>query len=695
MMSVSGRWNGLRRHQRDEYVTSEISRRRPNMPFTGRGRRAPMGGRRKFSRGGRRGRPVIASNGRNFRPNYHPQRGMHPQRSAAPWTVRGNNGRKRRRGPLERSHPPRRMPRSHAPSGPTSIKANLESDALDDLFSQISSPVGPAAIKPKRERKTSLISLANPAADQAHRLKSKEVYVPRKQPTKRRQLTISANQVESHLKEMPPQHLLWSADCKIRDHTSIPKIYLRYMSKGEPVKRLPMLSGDLKLIRSTPADENFVYLPKHFDIDLNDSWHVPFTRYMLKNCRRAFCIDFDLTSGSSSSNTGEPSSSSFGRLDSEKVRIAETMTSFIVGNYAFRANKTAVGRSHKQDYEVFIVPEFIVEGDVESDMSFASGVMNAYMEDYLKLNTEWSYANPDLKEQMKSGVTGLRFKAFVVPERLLQNFAENWYQGTLSERKLHLILDVDKTLIKAFQENQLHTITKLKKDAHLNRRKAMPSQRKASDGLPVELADTESFKIEFQYNQKKKELWIKPRPYLKEFLTEVSKDFEISLLSMGVPQYLAQVVQGISKICPMIKKSIPPHRVLSSAYTMGKARKGNKDLRMLYPFCRFGNRRNTVAIVDDTTEVWGGRENFCDLVYPISRYEGLESYEVFSDTESSLRKCLEKLKVLKAKFFQDAEELAKGKNIDVNQALREVYVAKLWPDILNSKEESKDSTRKS
>jgi len=62
------------------------------------------------------------------------------------------------------------------------------------------------------------------------------------------------------------------------------------------------------------------------------------------------------------------------------------------------------------------------------------------------------------------------------------------------------------------------------------------------------------------------------------------------------------VYRGISKL-------VPPERVMSSAYTIAKFRKGNKDLRMMYPFCRFSDRRNTVVIVDDSIDVWEGKES--------------------------------------------------------------------------------------
>jgi len=107
------------------------------------------------------------------------------------------------------------------------------------------------------------------------------------------------------------------------------------------------------------------------------------------------------------------------------------------------------------------------------------------------------------------------------------------------------------------------------------------------------------------------------------------------------------VYRGISKL-------VPPERVMSSAYTIAKFRKGNKDLRMMYPFCRFSDRRNTVVIVDDSIDVWEGKENFRGLVFPISRYEGYEPSEIVQSKKSSLEKCLDHLNLVQEFFYKDA-----------------------------------------
>jgi hypothetical protein len=42
---------------------------------------------------------------------------------------------------------------------------------------------------------------------------------------------------------------------------------------------------------------------------------------------------------------------------------------------------------------------------------------------------------------------------------------------------LHLILDLDKTLIRAFQEGQLASITKQREDYHITRGMALPTTK--------------------------------------------------------------------------------------------------------------------------------------------------------------------------------------------------------------------------
>mmetsp|Transcript_31749 Transcript_31749/g.62159 ORF Transcript_31749/g.62159 Transcript_31749/m.62159 type:complete len:160 (+) Transcript_31749:1926-2405(+) len=152
-----------------------------------------------------------------------------------------------------------------------------------------------------------------------------------------------------------------------------------------------------------------------------------------------------------------------------------------------------------------------------------------------------------------------------------------------------------------------------------------------------------------------------------------------------------------------VAEIIPPSRVMSSAYTISKFKKGTKDLRMLYPFSRYSDRRNAVVIVDDTMDVWKEREDYTKLVYPISRYEGLEPSEVpacFPEQRSSLERCLKQLKALKKQFYATAVKSIPLGASDRSQesgvlwdACRKVQVADLFPEILKQSKHSATNNR--
>jgi len=542
---------------------------------------------------------------------------------------------------------------------------------------------------------------------------------PRRRTARRRRtLKFPPSLVTEMQLKLDDNQALWGADANLRTRKAFSFVY---MSKGKPVTKLPVLEPKIKFVKAPPDNELFMHMPREFGIDLNGCYYIPFTRYLYKDHQPSFVLEFDLKR---SSTDGSTAASSFKCVDSSKLRVVETLTPFIVSNQAFECSGSVLpaavdskwddtidalrdgrqGRGQKK-YRIFLVPQFV--SDDVGDLSYLKGgVIDDYMQDYLKLNTEWSFAHPDQREKMKAGVTGVRFKCFVLPERELKDWAENWYQGTYEKKRLHLILDLDKTLIKAFGDSALNGINKLREDYHLSSGVSMPAEKKSKDGLPKELSGTNSFKIDFMFNGKRKDLWIKPRPFLEDFLREASKDYDISILSMGVPQYVVEVLRGLDAKYPElgVTKMIPPSRVMSSAYTISKFKKGTKDLRMLYPFSRFSDRRNAVVIVDDTMDVWKDREDYTKLVYPISRYEGLEQSEVpecFPEMRSSLEKCLKHLKTLKKQFYATAASKssrpgALDRSQDSNvlwDACRKVKVADLFPEILKQSKHSAANDR--
>lgn len=649
------------------------------------------------------------------RPQMRVNRNMHINMNMNPRNmVVTKRPRKRNASGAVVQHPQKRQARAGVASADSaSIVPENVSDLLNDLSDpdilkllevtdeKLSSQTGGAESKPKPAKKKASTALDNALLPELKRI---------------------AGELRSTMKAAKDE-LYWYADrtilvsdSKAKAQTITNSCKLTYLSKRKALKHLPDLNPELHVVRPPPNGCIAMTIPKKIEIDLNDAYCVPFTRELFRRYRHSFILNFDLVSKTSESAGLQ---SSFSRIDPKKVCIAETLTSYILGNKAFECtglvkhleipsgfeatgqNSTEIMQHHhrhaRRKYRIFLVPQYISCEDVsKSDITYTSATMKGYMEDYFKLNTEWSFAHSDTREKMKKDVIGVRFKGFVVPEKELHAWAEKWYQSALAKEKLHLILDLDKTLIRAYSEAQLGNISKLREQVHLTHGIKL-EEPKQEDNLPKELTGTDSFPIEFMFNGSKTKLWVKVRPFLKEFLTEAAKDYELTLLSMGVPQYVAKVVEGLDKIYPGVAELIPPSRVMSSSFTVSKAKKGSKDLRMVYPFARFSDRRNAVAIVDDTIDVWDGRENYRELVFPISRYEGYEASEAVPECKKSLRKCLEQLKKLKHAFYENARSIAKSlvgassEKSKLLQGCRKVKVSELWPVIHHANKSSDDS----
>ena len=495
--------------------------------------------------------------------------------------------------------------------------------------------------------------------------------------------------------------LIWSADRKLHSRLEGASetnnfVSLSYFSKGKLLDHMPILRANMTVLQP-PVDRLLVLsVPRHLQLDFsNGVYFMPFTRRLFSNHKPSFKLDFMLTPDRESRSRRVPLS--YKLCDINKSVVAETLNKYIVGNQVLKlptvlmipkklssndiasaiysSDKNASSETVREAvtshlsvrdskiYEVFLVPQFIQREQPQQKLDLDG----EYMKDYKNFNTAWSSGNPDERERMRANVIGVRFLAFVMErgELGLDQFAERQYRRALREEKMHLILDLDKTLIKAFKTDP----TSLKKLEDLQRQMrenlGVPEEKAddgkgPDDGRPAALRGSDSFKIKFMYNGSESELWIKPRPFLKEFLFEAAKRYEVSIVSMGVPQYVGRVIEGLDKIYPGVAELIPPHRFTSSVYTVTKSsRHGFKDPRMMFPFAYFSNRRNTIVIVDDTVDVWKqNKDDYTPMVLPISRYEGCEKVEVMAEGKSSLKNCLGTLVEVHKRFFAQARSIS-------------------------------------
>lgn len=165
-------------------------------------------------------------------------------------------------------------------------------------------------------------------------------------------------------------------------------------------------------------------------------------------------------------------------------------------------------------------------------------------------------------------------------------------QRLLKGRKLSLVVDLDLTIIHASVDP---TVGDWQNDP------SNPNHNAVKEVRSFELYD-DSLQRNLPY-------YIKPRPYLKQFLETISQLYELYVYTMGTRLYADNVVDIVDP-----GRKLFGDRVLSRTETPGE---DSKNLRKLFPV---DNRM--VVIIDDRPDVWK-YSNYLLRVKPFNFFVGI------------------------------------------------------------------------
>lgn len=218
-------------------------------------------------------------------------------------------------------------------------------------------------------------------------------------------------------------------------------------------------------------------------------------------------------------------------------------------------------------------------------------------------------------------------------------------KNLLRMRKLHLVLDLDHTLLHS------RWIGKLTSDEKYLEKAAAAAGEFSSDKIS---RGNDLFKIKIGDNV----LLVKLRPFVRSFLEEASRLFEISVCTMGNREYATRAVKLLDPDCKYFNS-----RIITREDFKQKERK-YLDLVL--------GQENSIVIVDDTESVWGGRVENLITVGSYDFFKGkkkndCKSYsEQMSDeseSDGALANILRALKAVHALYFDNPGNHAAGRDV--------------------------------
>ncbi|XP_021732038.1 RNA polymerase II C-terminal domain phosphatase-like 4 [Chenopodium quinoa] len=252
----------------------------------------------------------------------------------------------------------------------------------------------------------------------------------------------------------------------------------------------------------------------------------------------------------------------------------------------------------------------------------------------------------------------------------INRIPDNNLQCLLNSKKLHLILDLDHTLV---HSRMLHKLTSTEKetiDSNTNSNSIEDNVYKICGGNCV----------------------VKLRPGVREFITLVSSMFELSIYTMGSRYYAQQVHELL-----VSKAGFPSNCSIVVREDCVKERRKGFDNVVL-------SHEQVVVIVDDTEKIWeeSCKRNLLKIggynYFPIK--EGFDDQEVV-DTE--LARVFRVLMLVHTLFYDDSFVINNGwsrdyGSRDVRDVLEAVLISSVSGcgdkrgDAVCSKKRSRDST---
>jgi hypothetical protein len=225
----------------------------------------------------------------------------------------------------------------------------------------------------------------------------------------------------------------------------------------------------------------------------------------------------------------------------------------------------------------------------------------------------------------KEGLSSAYLTGVIYRWEYIQPAAHQIYTTSLDvRRKIHLVLDLDSTLIWALPASQVE---------ESKRRRCC-----------------------FNVKGSNYDMWVQFRPGVDQFLKEVSANYEISVYTAAELEYARELIRKANDLSWRVDPDnerpkdegtnwheiVPVSRVISSAKEGTTVNPNLKDLQNAYLFYQYPQWRNSVVIVDDNMNSWVEANRM--HVYVIAQFTGDEG-------DKELGPCLDYLKSIWREFY--------------------------------------------
>lgn len=204
---------------------------------------------------------------------------------------------------------------------------------------------------------------------------------------------------------------------------------------------------------------------------------------------------------------------------------------------------------------------------------------------YLNVCTRCLYKKTEKeKEELKS--YGFTNSEFTFSKQKAESLEKSFVDDYLTSKKLILLLDLDNTILHCAPI----IIPKAKKEA-------LKKYNSYFAEIPI-----------MNNIYKKAIILIKFRPYLKTFLSNIKKKYQIFIYTQATKEYATRIIQYINT--NIENDSLSTSRLLTREEDENGFAK-NKSIKNVFP-----NEENMILIIDDHTEVWKESGNNFICIYP-------------------------------------------------------------------------------
>jgi len=212
-------------------------------------------------------------------------------------------------------------------------------------------------------------------------------------------------------------------------------------------------------------------------------------------------------------------------------------------------------------------------------------------------------------------VTNLSEPMLTISGTRAQSNQDQLRKQLLGSRKLCLMLDIDRTLLQATNDQAMEPLLGSGTSAAFRQACAeLGSSERHSDSPPLPLEEYDQV-CRFLLNREW--YYVKLRPHLRAFLEEVSKLFQLSIYTQGTRPYANNIAQIVDPT-----KALFANRIVSREQAGEENTRHLKGLKKIFPF-----DESMVLVLDDRADVW--REDTSNILK-------VHPYTFFSTTVAEL-----------------------------------------------------------